>query len=78
MWLADRSRAIAAAEAEAAAMVAATNEAVSARAAARVDACSDALAERDAGNMVPFVAMARGGDILAQVAKCRETVARGY
>jgi hypothetical protein len=36
------------------------------------------LAAYDGGSIVAFMARAKGGDMLAEVNKCRETVSRGY
>lgn len=78
IWLLDRQNRLTA-EAEASTERAAARQAaVDMRARERVAACRDDLAAYDGGSILAFVVRAKGGDILAEVARCRETVRRGY
>ncbi|WP_193668103.1 hypothetical protein [Paracoccus kondratievae] len=76
VWLMDRKQQADAEAAKVDAMFSALERKNEARRKAEADACRADLEAYDNGSIMAFVQRAKGGDMLAEVKKCRDLVSR--
>lgn len=76
IWLMDRKRQADTEAAKVEAMFSALERKNEARRKAEADACRADLEAYDSGSIMAFVQRAKGGDMLAEVKKCRDLVNR--
>lgn len=76
IWLMDRKKQADAETAKAEAMFTAIERKNEARRKAEADSCRVDLEAYDNGSIIAFVQRAKGGDMLAEVNKCREMISR--